>query len=187
MKILKYILYLIIALVVLFFAFGLLTPKVKYQSEVVVDKPIKEAWAVSQDDSKYAEWLEGFQSMELLSGNKFEVGSTYKIIVQPGDGQPPFEMIETLESIKEFDHVEMTFDSDMMDFYQKMTFEEKDGKTIIKTDNTVVGNGIIMHSMFALMEGLGGTFTKQESKNQNGLKRVIEENTTDYFPIEVEE
>ena len=182
MKILKYVLYAILALIVLYLLLGFIKPEVGYGAEIVVDKPVEEAWAVSQDETKYPEWLEGFKSMELLSGEKFQEGSTYKIIVNPGDGQQDFEMIETLKSIKENVSIEMEFDADGMNFYQTMSFNEADGKTTIKTDSKVVGKGMMMRSMFAMMEMFGGGFTKQEVKNMEALKKLINENTTDYFP-----
>ena len=42
-------------------------------------------------------------------------------------------------------------------------------------------------NIFVLMEKMGGAFTKQEAKNQSALKKVIEENTTDYYPVVVGE
>jgi len=186
MKILKYILFAIIGLIVLLLLVGLMKPSVSYGSEVSVDKPVKEAWAVLQDDDKYALWLDGFKSEEQMSGVKGEVGSTSKVIVNPGEGQEDFEMVQTLKSIKEFEHVEMEFDSDMMDFYQKITLTEADGKTTITTDSKVMGKGLMNRAMFAIMEMLGGSFTKQEYKNMNALKALINDNTTDYYPAPVE-
>lgn len=183
MKILKYILLGLLVLVILFFAMGLMKPSVSYGHEIIVDKPIKEAWAVGQDETKYDQWLEGFQSMELLEGEKFKEGSKYKVIVNPGDGQPEFEMIETIISIEEFDHVKMHFDSEFMDFEQIMTYTEADGKTTIKTDSKVIAKGLVMRSMFAIMETFAGSFTAQEKKNIEALKIVIEENTTNYYPL----
>lgn len=185
MKILKYLLFAIIGLVVIFFGIGLMKSSVSYGHEVTVDKSVKEAWAVAQDEAKYAQWLKGFKSMELLSGEKGKVGSTYKIVVNPGDGQPDFEMIETVKSVKEFDHVEMHFDSEFMDFEQIMTFKENNGKTTIATDSKVIGKGLMTRSMFALMEMLGGSFTAQETENIENLKKVINENTIDYYPAPV--
>ena len=187
MKILKYLLIALAVILILFFGMGLIMPSVSYGHTISVDKPIKEAWAVSQDQDKYHLWLEGFKSMELLEGEYFEVGSKYKVIVEPGEGQPPFEMIETIESIEEFEHVTMNFDSDMMDFYQHMTFEENDGVTTVTTDSKVMAKGLMTRSMFALMEVLGGSFTKQEKKNVEALKELIQNNETDYFPEPVEE
>lgn len=98
MKVLKYIIIVIVVLFAAFYAVGLMVPEVEYGAEIIVDKPIEEAWAVSQDESKYSLWLEGFRSMELIEGEYGEPGSKYKIIVLPQEGQPEFEMIETLVS-----------------------------------------------------------------------------------------
>ena len=180
MKFLKYLLYIIIALVVLFFAMGLLKPKVEYGATITVDKPVAEAWAVGQDDTKYDKWLDGFKSMELTEGNKGEVGSKYKIVVNPGNGQEDFEMIETLKEIRENEYVDMHFDSESMIFNQKMFFSEENGKTTIKTESDVAGKGLVTKSMMAVM-GMFGAFEQQEQKNMDNLKKLIEENTTDYF------
>jgi hypothetical protein len=185
MKILKNLLYLIVGLVIVFFAIGLLKPKVNYGHEIIVNKSIKEAWAVSQDESKFGEWLDGYKSIELISGEKGEVDSKYKVIVEPEEGQPDFEMIETVVSKKEFDHVTLHFDSDMMNFEQTIFYSEKDGKTSVKTESSVSGKGMTMRSMFALMEMFGGAFQAQEVKNIEALKKLIEENTTDYYPVPV--
>jgi hypothetical protein len=158
-------------------------PSVSYGHEITVNKPIKEAWAVSQDDSKYDQWLDGFKSIDLISGDKGTVGSKYKVVVSPGEGQPDFEMIETIASIEEFDHVKLDFDSDFMDFEQTISFKETDGMTTVTTDSKVIGKNIMSRSMFAIMELLGGTFTAQETKNIDALKKVMEENTTDYYPV----
>ncbi len=187
MKFLKYLLITIVVLVLAFFSLGLIYPVVDYGSEIVVSKSIEEAWAVSEDQSKYHLWLEGFQSMELIEGEFGEFGSKYKVIVNPGEGQPDFEMIETLISREDYDHINMHFDSDMMDFEQLITFSETEEGVSIKTESKVIGKGMMMQSMFAMMEKMGGAFTMQETKNQNALKKVIEENTTDYYPVVAEE
>ncbi len=186
MKVLKFLLLTIVILVLAFFAVGMIHPEVEYGSEIIVNKPIEEAWAVAEDESKYPLWLDGFKSMELIEGEYGTVGSKYKIIVNPGDGQQDFEMVETVISKEELDHINMHFDSEMMDFEQLITYSETDEGVSIKTESKVIGKGIFLRSTFALMEMLTGSFTKQEAKNQNALKKVIEENTTDYFPVEQE-
>jgi uncharacterized membrane protein len=185
MKILKYLLYGIGVLFILFFALGLMKPQVKYGHEITVDKSIKEAWAVTQDETKNSEWLEGFKSIELISGDKGAVGSKYKVVVNSGEDQEDFVMTETIVSLVENEHITLHFDSDMMDFDQTISFREADGKAIVKTESTVSGKGIIMRSMFATMQTIFGTFQSQEEKNINALQKVINENTKDYFPTPV--
>lgn len=78
MKVLKYIIIVIVVLFAAFYAVGLMVPEVEYGAEIIVDKPIEEAWAVSQDESKYSLWLEGFRSMELIEGEYGEPGISIK-------------------------------------------------------------------------------------------------------------
>ena len=90
MKILKYVLYVIASLTIIVLAIGLLKPTVSYGHEITTNKSIQEAWAVTQDESKYPQWLDGFKSIELISGEKGTVGSKYRVIVNQGEGQPDF-------------------------------------------------------------------------------------------------
>lgn len=180
MKYLKYTLYSILTLIVVFFAIGFLSPSVYYGHEIIVNKSIQEAWNVQQDEHKYDQWLEGFKSIDLMSGEHGEVGSQYKVVVKPDKKQPDFVMLETVVSKKDFDHISLNFDSDMMLFEQTTSFSEKEGKTSVRTTSKVSGKGMVMRSMFAVMELVGGSFQAQEVKNIEALKKVIEENQTDY-------
>lgn len=183
MKILKALLTLILLFLVLFILVGVLKPEVNYGHTIQTNKPLKEAWAVTQDASKYTQWLEGFKSMELLSGEQGAVGSTYRVIVAPGEGQPDFEMIETVTAIKEFENVDLHFDSDMMDFDQKILFTENAEGTKIQTVSKVTGSGLIMRSMFGLMEMFTNSFQKQEEKNIEALKTLVNNNATNYYAV----
>jgi len=183
LKYIKYFLYLILGLFLLFILIGIIKPTVEYGHEITVNKSMKEAWAVAQDESKFSQWLEGFKSIELISGIQGEVGSKYRVVVDPGEGQEDFEMVETLEVKEEYELLEMSYDSEMMLFYQKITQSENGGKTTIKTASSVTGKGIMMRSMFACMGIFANSFQKQEEKNIEALKKVIEENTTDYYPV----
>ena len=182
MKVLKYILAAIAIIVLAFFAVGFIIPEVEYGHKITVNKSINEAWDVSQDESKFHLWLDGFKSIELLEGEKGQVGSKYLVKVNPGEGQPEFEMTETLVAIEQPTFVEMHFDSEMMDFKQTIRFSEQEDGVHIKTESLVIGKGLSSKAMFAIMEMAGGAFTAQEAKNMNNLKTVIEENTTDYSP-----
>lgn len=175
MKVLKYILAAIAIIVLAFFAIGIVIPEVEYGHKITVNKSINEAWDVSQDESKFHLWLDGFKSIELLEGEKGQVGSKYLVKVNPGEGQPEFEMTETLVAIEQPTFVEMHFDSEMMDFEQKMLFKKENGAVTVETKSKVIGKSASMRSMFALMELLGGSFTTQEAKNINALQKVIEE------------
>ncbi|MEM7106239.1 MAG: hypothetical protein AAF502_24130 [Bacteroidota bacterium] len=185
MKILKYILFIIIGLTVAFFAAGLLKPSVSYGHEFKVDKPIEEAWAVSQDRTKFKQWLKGFESIELISGKQNEVGSKYKVVVKPSEDEDPFEMIQTLIDYKEFESVTLHFDSDIMNFEQTISYGNADKLTSVKSDSKVIGKNLMSRSLFAVMEMLTGSFSAQETENFENLKKLIEANTTDYYPTPI--
>lgn len=174
MKLLKYLLGIALSLVLIFLLIGRMKPTVNYGHTIVVNKSVQEAWNIHKDDSKYDQWLEGFKSMELLSGEKEQVGSTYRVIVNPGEGQEDFEMIETVVGLKEYEYVDLSFDSDMMVFEQKTLFKELGGQTSITTESKCSGKGWFMRSMFAIMEMIGGSFQKQEEKNLEALKKLID-------------
>ena len=56
MKYFKYLLGIITIIALLFIGKGMLTPSLSYSSEIIVDQPIKEAWAVMNDESKISQW-----------------------------------------------------------------------------------------------------------------------------------
>ena len=179
MKILKYIAIIIAVLIIGFLLLGLLKPEVSYDSEIVADKPLPEAWAVAQDEAKMAEWLPGFQKVERVSGTPGTVGAVSDVYFIT-DGE---EMVirETITKIVPNETIEMTFTSDFMDMDYKLSMAPMDGKTKITSKTTTVGNGILAKSMMALA---GSSIKAQEETNLENLKKAIEHNTKDYFPVE---
>lgn len=65
MKYLKYIIGIIALLFIGFLLIGLIKPEASYDSEIMVEKPIAESWAVIQDEGKLVEWLPGFQKLNM--------------------------------------------------------------------------------------------------------------------------
>ena len=112
MKYLKYLLYLVLGLIVCLLLIGTFIKKVEYSSHVSVNKPLKEVWAVYQDEGKMRDWLEGFESIELVKGNRNDIGSEY-IVKMNQEGQT-FEIKETLKSYKEFENINFDFYNEMM-------------------------------------------------------------------------
>ncbi|WP_109300021.1 SRPBCC family protein [Aquimarina sp. AU474] len=177
MKYLKYLLFLVIILVLVFIGKGLLSPTVFYESEVVVDKPVNESWAVMQDESNLPKWIKGFKKSELTSGTANTVGAVSKIYIEE-QGQE-MVMEETITAIQPNEHLAMSFTMDFMDMDYEIFFKEKEGKTVISSKSTTAGNGMINKSIVSFMSGAMKT---QEDENLNSLKKLIEENTKDYFP-----
>ena len=176
MKYLKYILGIVILLILGFFVLGLIKSDISYESEILVEKSLAESWAVSQDEKKMADWLEGFQKVEQVSGVPGAVGSVSDVhFISEGS-----EMVirETIMEIVPNESVKMSFTSDFMDMVYTLKMNSENGKTKIKTNTTVEGNGMVSKSFIALM---GSSFKTQEDTNLNNLKKTIEKNTTNYF------
>lgn len=181
MKYLKYAIGILFLLVLVFIGKGFLTPTISYSSEVVVDKSIKEAWAVMNDESKISQWLKGITKVEHVSGEKNSVGAVTKYTFDE-NGQES-EIIETIKEIRSNEYVAMDFNMEgVMNMDYRVDFSEKGGKTHITSSTTTKGEGMFMRSMVSFMKG---SMQTQEDENMGNLKKLIEENTTNYFPVSV--
>ncbi len=177
MKILKYLLLFIIVLTLLFFGRGLLTPSIAYDAEVVVNKSAKEAWAVMNDVENLPKWIEGYKKSELVSGQLNTVGAVSNVYIQQGEEETM--MTETIKAVTPNELLAMKFSMDFMDMDYEMSFKEKDGKTIIRSNSVTEGNGMFAKSMVAFMKGM---MKSQEDENMKNLKKLIDGNTKNYFP-----
>lgn len=175
MKVIKYLLFVILALVIIFFGNGMITSAITYQSQVEVNKPIAEAWAVMEDDSRISEWLPVITRIEPVSGNPGTLGAVSNIYaVENGEEMVMQETITAFEPPK---HIAMTFTMDFMDMEYEMHLTEENGKTRISSKSKTVGNGLVSKSILSFM---GGMMETQENENLERLKKVIEGNTKDY-------
>lgn len=179
MKYLKYILAVIAILVVGFFLVGIIKPELTYDCEIMVDKPLAESWAVSQDVEKMADWLDGFQRIEEVSGSPGTVGAVADVYFISG-GQ---EMVirETITDIVPEESMSMLFTSDFMDMDYTIGMTAADGKTKISSSTTAKGNSMFSKSIMALM---ASSIKAQEDSNLANLKETIERNTKNYSPSE---
>ena len=179
MKYLKYILGILAILVIGFFLLGLIKPELSYECETMVDKPLTESWAVSQDEEKMSDWLDGFQKIEHVSGTSGAVGSVSNIYFD-SEGQK-MTIRETITDIVPNESISMSFESDFMDMDYTLTMTSVNGKTKISSSSLATGNGLFSKSIMALM---GGSIKEQEENNLSNLKKTIENNTKNYFPSE---
>ncbi|WP_299887187.1 SRPBCC family protein [uncultured Lacinutrix sp.] len=175
MKYLKYILGIVAILVIVFFLLGIIKPELSYNCEIMVDKPLAESWAVSQDVEKMSDWLVGFQKFEHVSGTPNTIGAVSDVYFIT-DGQ---EMVirETITGIVPNESVSMSFTSDFMDMDYILSMVSIDGKTKVRTSTKAKGNGIISKSIMALMEN---SMETQEETNLSHLQKTIENNTKNY-------
>lgn len=176
MKIIKYSLAIVLALIILFLAMGFITPSIEYNCEVQINKPAIEVWAVMSDESKVSDWIKGYKSSELISGTPNTLGAVTKIYVEENGTE--MSMQETITALEPNKRMAMNFTMDFMDMDYDMRLEDKGAYTIVKTNSKTVGNGMIAKSMISFMPS---SMEAQEIENLGNLKRLVEENTTDYF------
>lgn len=181
MKYLKYAIGGLAILFVIFLLLGVFKPTVEYDSEIIVDKPLAESWAVTQDEEKLSEWLSEFQRTEPVSGTPGTVGAVLDVYF--GEEGQEMKIRETITEIIPNQSISMTYESDFMNMDYQMTMTPINGKTKINSTTTASGNGIFSKSMMAMM---AGSIKKQEDTNLVNLKKTIEANSKDYFPTEVE-
>jgi len=178
MKYLKYLFGIIALLILFFIAKGFITPSISYESEITVEKSIQEAWAVMNDESKISEWLKGMKEMEHISGEKGTVGAVTKYTFVENDQESI--IFETIKEIRPDEGITMDFVMEgVMTMNYKVDYTEKNGKTHIKSSTVTTGEGMLMRSMVSFMTG---SMQAQEDENMGNLKKLINENTTNYFP-----
>ncbi len=171
MKYLKYLIILILVLGIAFIAKGMITPSISYETEIVVNKPVQESWAVMSDESNLPKWIRGFKKIEPVSGTPNTLGAVSKVYIEEEGTEMIME--ETITAFKENEHMAMSFTMDFMNIDYEMFFKDQGGKTVITTKTNTTGNSMIAKSMLSFMsDGMG----KQEDENLNNLKNLIEGN-----------
>lgn len=155
----------------------MLTPTISYENEVLVNKSVAESWAVMSDVTKLPKWLKGFKRTELVSGTENTVGAVSNIYFEEEGNE--MVMKETITALSPQKHQAMSFTMDFMDMTYDMYFEEEAGQTRIRSKTTASGNGAINRSIVSLMPS---TMKGQDEESLINLKKLIEINTTNYFP-----
>ena len=122
-----------------------------------------------------ADWLEGFQKIEDISGIPGTVCAVSDVyFISEGS---EMTIRETITEIVPNESISMLFTSDFMDMDYKLSMTAEDGKTKISTSTTATGNGLVSKSIIAM---IGSSLEAQEETNLASLKKVIEENSKTY-------
>lgn len=156
---------------ILFFAIGFFIPSFDYESSILVNKPVQEAFAVFKDESKLKYWMPNLKSIELIEGQKNKEGSKYKIVIEE-DGKN-YEIIEKIITFKENEQYTSQFVNEVMTIDMDVQFEENSGITEITSKSVITGKNILWKSVFPLSKG---NFEKEDQELLDRLKKVIESN-----------
>lgn len=141
----------------------------KYKTEVIIDVPRDKVVEYFDSAENLKEWQPGFVSMELISGNKGEVGSKYRMKYKMRNRE--VEMIETITRKELPERFDGTYEAKGVWNLMENHFEElPEGKTRWWSDVEFRFKGF-MKIMGWLMPG---AFRKQSQKYADLFKEYVE-------------
>ncbi|CAM1347232.1 SRPBCC family protein [Tenacibaculum insulae] len=146
MKAVKIILGIVIALTVVFLATGLVVKEVKYTTEIEINKPINEVFALFENPKTIKEWMPEIKSIETIEEKATKIGSTYKMVVE-NQGQE-ITMIEKITAYKINQKITFQFDSNQMLKTDDFNFSSNGSTTKIVQHSSVEAKGYLMGCMF---------------------------------------
>ena len=115
-----------------------------------------------------SEWLEGFESLTLKSGEQLAKGSTYEIIIT--DDGHRMVMNEKIIEVNAPSKVSYELNNDVLKSEFSFSFEGTTSSTITSRYK-ITGNNILWKSILFLSKSY---MTTEAQKQLEGLKKVIE-------------
>jgi len=170
MKAIKIILGIIITLTVVFFATGLLVKEINYEAKVEINKPLKEVFALFNDDDSLKKWVPDIKSIEVLEEKPGIIGSRYRMVVVDGNGND-ITMEEKVLAYIENEKVTLYFDAQGMLKTDDYTFTSDGSKTIITNRSTCKSDSYIFGCMMPYFKG---TFKDIDQGYLNNFKAFAE-------------
>lgn len=143
----------------------------KYRCTVEINKPIDEVVEIWNDENNFKHWQDGFDHIELMSGEHNAVGSKSKILIKQGKRE--IELTETIlvsnlpeEKKALYEHIHMTNT-------QSSQFQDLgEGRTLyISEVEYTKFNGFALNILAKLFPGM---FKKQSQKWMNQFKEFAE-------------
>lgn len=143
----------------------------KYQVEILIDKPLDQVVALFDDPDNLGAWQPGFQSWEQLSGEHGQPGMQTRLVYL--NGKRRVEMIETLEVYDLPREFTATFEAPGMKMRVQSLFEavgEQQTRWVSNNDGSV--SGIMMRLVRLLMPGC---FKKESLRFMRHFKEFAEQ------------
>lgn len=148
----------------------------KYRCSVDINVPIDKAVSLWSDESKFHNWQDGFQSIELLEGQSGAAGAKSRILLKQGKGK--MELIETIisndlprEKKGLYEHIHMT--NTQTTSFEKI--DENNTRYISEVEYTKF-NGFMPRMMAKLFPGM---FKKQSQKWMDQFKGFAEKDDSE--------
>ncbi|MEN8703151.1 MAG: SRPBCC family protein [Polaribacter sp.] len=169
MKTIKIILGIITALVLVFFATGLLVKETNYRAQVSVNESLTEVFTSFNKTENVNNWIPEIKTVETLNENVGKTGSSYKIVLD-NKGQE-ITMTEKVMAYVPNEKVTLFFDAENMLKKDDYVFTENNGVTTITLNSSCRSDSYIMACMFPYFKS---TFQNQDQAYLNNFKSYIE-------------
>jgi hypothetical protein len=141
----------------------------KYTCIIEIDRPIDEVVSKFDNPDNLDKWMEGLQSMELISGEAGQPGAKSKMIFLHKNRE--MELIETILVRNLPDEFTGTYESSMSMSTNTNRFESIDsGRTRMTMDAEFKFNGFMKFLAFLMP----GAFKKQSMKYLTAFKAMVE-------------
>ena len=160
MKTIKIILGIITAIVVIFFATGLLVKETSYTTTVSI---------VFNRSENIKSWIPEIKSFDVVKENIGKTGSVYKIVIE-NQGQEILMTQKVIAYVKN-EKVTLFFDAENMLKRDDYNFKEKRGITTITLNSSCQSESYLMACMFPYFKD---TFQEQDQKYLNSFKSFVE-------------
>ncbi|MEO6656621.1 MAG: hypothetical protein ABIO36_11115, partial [Pyrinomonadaceae bacterium] len=145
---------------------GFFVPSEDYTTTVEINSPRDITWKTMRERK---DWIDGFKSLEQISGKPDEVGSHSQLLVVRDGVEYKFD--SELIDIKPPEIVETKLDNELLVHEARVQLSEVDGKTKVVSTEKITGKNPFLRSLFAFVKS---RFTAVSAKNFEGLKRVVE-------------
>ncbi|MGC4022027.1 MAG: SRPBCC family protein [Cyclobacteriaceae bacterium] len=169
MKVIKIVLALLLAVVIVVLALGLIVPSYEYESSIQVKASPEKCWRIFHNTRLMAQWLEGFESLTLKSGDTLGIGSTYEIVINDHDKR--MVMSEKITEMDAPTKIKYQLDNDVLKSEFTFSFEGDSTTTAITNHYKVTGNNVIWKSILFLSKSYMAGASQDQLKL---LKGVIE-------------
>lgn len=170
MKTIKIILGIISAIVLVFFATGLIVKDTNYTSEVFIKKPVSDVFKVFNNSENIKNWIPEIKSFEVIKENPGKTGSSYKIVIE-SQGQE-ITMTEKVMAFVPNEKVTLFFNAENMLKTDDYVFTEKNGSTTITLNSSCKSNSYIMACIYPYFKS---TLQKQDQTYLDNFKDYIEQ------------
>ncbi len=168
MRIFKITVVLLSIITVSFLSLGVFVPSFEYQNSISIDATPQKCWSIFNDTSRMKEWMEGFESLTLKSGQINQPGAVFEIIIQDPDKR--YVMSEQLKTYEPPTKIVYELTNDVLKSEYEFTFEGTD-KTTATSRYRITGNNLIWKSILFLSKSY---MSEQGQKQLTGLKEAVE-------------